>query len=424
MQQVITQTELTLERIVHGGVTLARLPEGRLALIRGGIPGERIRSNLTEKSGVLRGEVDEIIQGSPDRIEATAHPGLDFDHINYSRQLELKREVLIDALSRALAGEEGRQDDALAELVQPVTPSPEQWGYRNTVQPVVTAEGLGYRLPLSHQTITLSEDATANDAIRKAWSLLVAEGLPKGIREVAFRGNDQGEALVALIASGPARELLDYAHGLVQKGISGVSYAKFDKRGRFRGGSERLAGERRLMQRFGQYDLTVTAVSFAQPNPAAASMLYADLLELAGTGEHAYDLYAGGGPIALHLAGSFGKVTAVEIDRGSVARGNADARRLNIGNVEFSGGDVRFGEISADADLITVDPPRAGLSAEVRSTIDESGVRQLIYVSCDPATWARDVAAFTETGWTLEFVRPFDFYPQTHHVEVLSRLTR
>jgi tRNA/tmRNA/rRNA uracil-C5-methylase (TrmA/RlmC/RlmD family) len=418
-------TELTLERIVHGGVCLARLPEGRLALIRGGIPGERIRSNLSEKSGVLRGEVDEIIEASPDRISGTRHPGLDFDHISYARQLQLKQEVLVDALGRALAtGGQGSRDSAAAELIQPVTPSPAEWRYRNTVQPVVTAEGLGYRLPLSHRTQTLVDDPVANEAIRSAWSLLLGEGLPKGVREVAFRGNDQGEALVALIASGPARELLDYAHGLVQKGISGVSYARFDRRGRFRGGSERLAGERRLMQRFGDYDLTVTAVSFAQPNPAAASLLYADLVELAGSGRHAYDLYAGGGPIALHLARSFAQVTAVEIDRGSVARGRADARRLGIDNVSFDGTDVRFGSISPDADLITVDPPRAGLGQDVRTAIDESSARQLIYVSCDPATWARDVAAFSELGWTLDFIRPFDFYPQTHHVEILSRLTR
>jgi tRNA/tmRNA/rRNA uracil-C5-methylase (TrmA/RlmC/RlmD family) len=418
-------TELTLERIVHGGVCLARLPEGRLALIRGGIPGERIRSNLSEKAGVLRGEVDGMIQPSPDRVEGTGHPGLDFDHIDYPRQLELKREVLLDALGRAMAVSGPQQGSSwISELIQPVTPSPAQWHYRNTVQPVVTARGLGYRQPLSHQTVTLAEDPVANDAIRSAWSLLLAEGFPKGVREIAFRGNDRGEVLVALIASGPARELLDYAHGLVQKGISGVSYAKFDKRGRFRGGSERLAGERRLMQRFGSHDLTVTAVSFAQPNPAAASLLYADLVELAGSGRHAYDLYAGGGPIALHLAAGYAQVTAVEIDRGSVARGRADARRLGIDNVEFSGGDVRFGAISADADLITVDPPRAGLSQDVRQTITDSAARQLIYVSCDPATWARDVGAFAEQGWKLDFVRPYDFYPQTHHVEVLSRLTR
>jgi tRNA/tmRNA/rRNA uracil-C5-methylase (TrmA/RlmC/RlmD family) len=126
----------------------------------------------------------------------------------------------------------------------------------------------------------------------------------------------------------------------------------------------------------------------------------------------------------LHLARSFAQVTAVEIDRGSVARGRADARRLGIDNVSFDGTDVRFGSISPDADLITVDPPRAGLGQDVRTAIDESGARQLIYVSCDPATWARDVAAFSELGWTLDFIRPFDFYPQTHHVEILSRLTR
>lgn len=414
-----------LERIVHGGVSLARLPEGRLVLIRGGIPGERIRSSLTEKSGVLRGDVDEIIEASADRIPATTHPGLDFDFIAPARQRELKREVVIDSLSRALSAGTGARDDAaVSALVRPLVPSPRDWQYRNTVQPVVTPKGLGYRKPFSHQTVTLDSDPVANEAVQAAWATLLENGIPKSVREVVFRGNDAGEALVALISSVPARELLDYAHQLVNAGVSGVSYAKLDRRGRFRGGSERLAGERRLQQRFGRFDLTITAVSFAQPNPAAASLLYEELVELAGTGRLAYDLYAGGGPIAFHLAENFEQVTAVEIDRGSVARGNADRNRLGLENVSFSGGDVRFGEFGTDADLIAIDPPRAGLSQEIRQTISDSSAKTLLYVSCDPATWSRDVAAFSEQGWKLDHVQPYDFYPQTHHVELLSRLSR
>ncbi len=428
--------------MVHGGVCLAYLPDGQVALIRGGIPGEFIRTTLKPVSGVLRGKVEEVVEASPDRIAGTGHPGLDLDHVSYDLQVALKRSVFIDALGRALSAtgitpdkrprrgdfavtlEEGGEVDELEGLVQPTVRSPQLWGYRNTVQPVVEQGTLGYRQPLTHEVVRVDQDPAANSAIRAAWMLVVATGLPKAVREVVIRGNDRNQALVALISRGSARLLLDLAHELVRKGIAGVAYAEHDTRGRFRRGSERLAGERRLLQEFGDFELTVSADGFAQPNAAAAGTLYRDLRDMVAFGTVAHDLYAGGGGISFHLSGKFDEVVAFEIDRGSVNRGKADAKRLGIDNVDFRRGDVRADEFGHRADLITADPPRAGLSKEVRAAINASTVRQFVYVACDPATWARDVADLVHSGWKLEFVRPYDFYPHTHHVEVLSRLTR
>lgn len=428
--------------MVHGGVCLARLPDGRLALVRGGIPGERVATTLKEISGVLRGAVEKVLEPSPDRVQGADHPGLDLGHVSYERQLQLKREVVVDALARAFssagadrdrrprrgdfAAEEAATEgeDRIAELVGDVVASPRQWGYRNTVQPVVEAGALGYRQPLTHEVVRVEQDPAANSAIRAAWALLMVTGIPKGVREVVFRGNDRNEVLIALIATASARVYQDYAHDLVRKGMAGVAYAEYDSRGRFRRGSERLAGERRLLQAFGDFELTVTASSFAQPNAAAAGLLYRDLRDNVEFGIIAHDLYAGGGAIAFHLAHKFDEVVAYEIDKASVQRGRADARRLGIGNVEFRGGDVRHGDFGRRADLITADPPRAGLSREVRDAIHGSSASRFVYAACDPATWARDVADLVGRGWKLEFVTPYDFYPHTHHVELLSKLSR
>ena len=436
--------------MVHGGVTLARLSGGRLALVRGGLPGERVKAEVRERAGVLQGVVTEVLDASPHRAAPTLgglhgglHPGLDYSHSGYGYQLELKRSVAEDALSRALGHSNkhnNRHGDGASGAVSgvpisPVVAAPEPWGYRSAVQPAVqpaasrlieTASGtaLGYRQPQTDTFVPLEDDPTANAGLNRAWTHLQEKGLPKGVRELALRGNDAGEVLVCLIASASAKNYLDAAHGLLSDGIVGVSYAQYDPRGRFRRGSERLAGAKSIRQCYGDFDLTVTATSFAQPNPAASSQLYRELARWAGTGAHALDLYAGGGVIGLHLAAGFKKVTALELDRSSVVRGERDAKRLGVGNLLFVHADARKLTALPEAELITVDPPRAGLAKAARQAITASQAARLIYVSCDVATWARDVAEFSAAGWRLERAQPFDFYPQTHHIEMLSLLTR
>jgi len=410
--------ELKLKHMVHGGACLARLDNGRFALVTGGIPGETVRADLKMKAGVMQGPVTEVLEADADRTEGSGHPGLDLAHVAYARQLQLKQAITDDALGRAVP--RGSTVPAAAET----TASPREWEYRNTVQPAVSGAGLGYRLPGSHRVRVLGEDPTAFPAIREAWTTVVTAGLPKGVREVVFRGNDAGEVLLALIASASARNYLDWAHGLTGSGITGVSHAEHDSRGRFRRGSERIAGRRRIRQQYGKFELSLNAGSFAQPNPAAAGLLYLRLQELAGSGGVAHDLYAGSGGISFHLAERYREVAAFEIDRTSVQRGRSDAERLGLGNVHFTGGDVKHGSFGAGADLITVDPPRAGMGAPVRAAISGSDAARLIYVSCNPATWARDVADFLKRGWQLSSVEPYDFYPHTHHVEVLSVLER
>jgi len=417
-------TELTVDRMVHGGNGLARLDDGRIALVTGAIPGERVNAELSTRKGVLLGTVIEVVTPSSDRVATPLHPGLDYGHIAYTKQLDLKREVVADALTRALK----------RDLEVPaVRPAPQLLGYRNAVQPAVGGNGLGYRRPGTGQVVVLDADPTAQASVNAAWAALLQVEAPRhyGLREVVIRGNDGGEALVALIGTGKAHASLDLGHRLVAAGVAGVTFAPFDPRGRFRGGSERLAGARWLTQRYGDVELTIGATAFAQPNPGAAGLLYRELVAWAGVGEHALELFAGGGAIAMHLAPHFREVTAVEVDRAAIDRGRRDADRLGIGNVTFTRGDAKDVQLPDSLDLIVVDPPRAGLAAELRDTLATGLVaaagnqRQagLLYVSCDVATWARDVADFEARGLELVKFEPFDFYPYTHHIEILSLLT-
>ena len=405
--------------MVHGGRALGRLADGQIALVRGSLPGEHVRAELELKKGVLQGRALEILKASDWRVEAPDHPGLDYGFVAYEGQLELKRQVVEDALERALRRE---------VEVPKVRPAPEQWHYRSAIQPVVgktgaSKAGLGYRRPESHEVVVLENDPVANESLNNVWRAWKRLDVPKGVREMVLRGNDSGEVVACLIATTSARNLLDFAHRLLEIGVVGVGYAKHDARGRFRKGSERLTGKQTIRQIYGAFDVTVNATSFAQPSPAAASELYAALVELASGGKRALDLYAGSGIIGMHLLEKYERVSVLELDKSSIRRCEQDAKRLGL-DLTFIHSDAKRVEIPQDIDLITVDPPRSGLNKDVRAAIDASATRQLIYVSCDVVTWARDVADFEKLGWTLESFEPFDFYPQTHHIELLSKLVR
>lgn len=405
--------------MVHGGAALARLPDGQVALVKGGIPGEEVEAELRLRAGVWQGTVTGVLTPNPARCQPSPHPGLDYSHISYDKQLQLKRQVVQDALLRSLGHEVGQ-----GIAVLPLRASPELWGYRHAVQPVVVGQALGYRRPESHEPVTLSCDPVAHDSLNAVWRQWPGWNAPNGIRELALRCNAAGAVLACLIADRPAGEYLDFAHRLLRSGITGVSYAAFDRRGRFRSGSERLAGRRTTVQRYGRFELTVTATGFAQPNPAAAGLLYGELEAWVDQAHTALDLYAGSGVIAMHLAARAQRVAAWELDRGSVARGERDAERLGLSNLTFVRADARKVIIRPEVDLIAVNPPRAGLAKPVREAIIASHAERLIYVSCDVATWARDVAHFVGKGFRLEKMQPYDFYPHTHHIELLALLSR
>jgi 23S rRNA (uracil1939-C5)-methyltransferase len=449
--------ELLVDRPVHGGRCVAYPEEGaptddaggtrrQVVLLAGALPGERVTARVEVRKGVAFGEVIEVTEASTDRVEAPVHPGLDLGHVAYERQLTWKHAVLEDAVRRAKVTVEHVETGVPA-----VVPSPETWGYRHTVQPAVVArsrpagdadparpptpsddEGaaagvrtaLGYRRPGGHDLVTVDSDPTANTACATAWDVIRTTRLPRGVIEVAIRGNDAGEALVSLIATSEARDALDAAHALVAAGVHGVALSPHDPRGRFRGGAQRLAGARTLRQRFGDVEITLNATAFAQPNAAAAGALFRDLVAWTPEAGHALDLYAGNGVIGMHLAPRVGRVTALEIDRGAVERGRADAARQGFTNVMHVRLDVRELAVPDDVDLIVVDPPRAGLAAGTRAALAASRARTLLYVSCDVATWARDVADLTSMGFRLDRLRPYDFQPHTHHLEIASRLVR
>ncbi|MDV6375112.1 class I SAM-dependent RNA methyltransferase [Deinococcus arenicola] len=408
---------LQIEKLVAGGLGLAR-DEGGVVLVRGALPGERVRASIRAGRGVRQGVTVEVLEASPDRVDGPNLPTADLGHASYEAQLRYKRDFVQEALSRIAKIQQGVND---------TVPSPSQWNYRNTAQYLITPDGLAYRERRGNDPLVVDSDPLVMEAI----SAIVAKLDPTQLApatEIAFRASTlTGEVVAALIGAGEIRIFQRASNHLMEAGVVGVSLAQPAGR-RFSAGVRLITGEMDVREQFGRVQVSVSATGFAQVNPAAAGLAYVKATELAGNGEHAVDLYGGAGAIGRHLAPNFRRVTVLDDSPEALARGRQDVAEESAtsgkeSNVIYRDGDAaRFSELGTD--VIVVDPPRAGLEEGARVHIDSSTADRLVYISCDPATWARDVGDMVRRGWKLGEVTPHDFYPQTSHIEIVSVLNR
>ena len=197
------------------------------------------------------------------------------------------------------------------------------------------------------------------------------------------------------------------------------------------GDTELVWGEAELPEQICGLDLRISPEAFFQTNTEMAERLYGVLAQLAALEgwERVYDLYCGIGPIALSLAPRAGEVWGVEAVAQALADAAAGAKRNEITNARFAGGDVRLMlkdllARGARPDVLVVDPPRAGLSKTVVHRVIEAAPRRVVYVSCNPTTLAPNAAELAQAGWALRSVVPVDMFPQTHHIECVALLER
>ncbi|ALW90082.1 MULTISPECIES: class I SAM-dependent RNA methyltransferase [Deinococcus] len=403
---------LEIEKLVAGGLGLAR-DESGVVLVRGALPGEQVTARVRSGKGVRQGVTVEVLRRSPDRVDGPDLPTADLAHASYEAQLGFKRAFVEEALSRIAKVRHG---------VAATVPSPQEWGYRNTAQYLVTPQGLAYRERRGSDPLVVRADPLVMPEIQAVLDRIDPERLDPAT-EVAFRASRlTGEVVAAVIGAGEPKAFLRASDHLMEAGVVGVSLAQPAGR-RFSAGVRLIAGEGEITEQFGEVQVRVSATGFAQVNPEAAGLAYRRATQLAGEGEHAVDLYGGAGAIGRHLAKHFRRVTVLDSSAEALARGRQDVANTGEGNVTFRNGDAaRFSELGTD--VIVVDPPRAGLEEAARDHIHASTADRLVYVSCDPATWARDVGDLVRRGWKLGEVVPHDFYPQTSHVEIVSVLNR
>ncbi len=404
--------ELEVGAIAAGGGCVARGPDGRVVFVRHSLPGERVHAHITsETTSFLRADAVEVLDPSPDRVEPVcphAGPGrcggCDFQHVALAAQRRLKEDLVAEQLAR-VAGVDLRVE------VEEVDGAPGGLAWRTRVAFAVDREGMaGLRRHRSHDIVHVEVCPIATDEVNRVGVGSVSWA---GARQIEVSTSPDGGTPVVLVETGKQRlaGLPDVDAGLVWKGrtLRAPDHVDVD-----------VLGNR----------FEVHAGVFWQVHPGAAEVLTRAVLDGAGArpGDRVVDLYAGAGLFTVALAravGPDGVVSAVERSGLAVA----DLRRNVSGfrNVEVARADVtpvlvarRLGR----PNLVVLDPARAGAGREVMAALGGlvPAPRRVVYVSCEPAPFARDLKVLLDAGWSLRSLRAFDLFPMTEHVELVGVL--
>jgi len=421
---------LTIEKLVYGGDGLARLPEGKTVFLPFVLPAEEVSATIVqEKSSFSRATVDQVIKPSPYRVQPPCPyfgscGGCHYQHSGYAAQLENKRAILKETLLR---------NGKLEWKGEIVTHSGEPWNYRNRSRMKVRGGAdfaIGYHRMSSHELLPVKEcpisSKLINRVLGQVWELGQDGKVPEGILEMEFfADHNDAKMLVEVYLAAGAPDMHDFATALQAKAPEVKGLAFFAENPSGNPGTDPpkyTVGDPVLAYQVGERSFCVSAGSFFQVN----RYLVRELVQtVAGDfhGRIALDLYAGVGLFATHLAKRFDQVFAVESAPISGADLQANAIK-NIVPVHSTAEGFLPRCINMQPELVVVDPPRAGLGARATQLLAALRVKRIVYVSCDPATLARDVRTFLETGYHVEEVHMIDLFPQTFHIESMVKLAR
>ncbi len=436
----MTET-ITIERMGAGSEAVGRTAEGKAVFVAGAAPGDVVEADLVEDRGrYARARLVRVVEASPDRVEPTcaaagACGGCPWQHLSYGAQLAAKRANVVAVLARTARLGAARAEETVADPV----PSKRQWGYRNKLEfGCSRASGrfdVGFRRKGTHEVATPADCPAAVRPLARAakalqGALRYAQGSSDlGIYRVGVRGSLRTRDVEAALWTAPGAFPRAHVAKTVESALRATGVVRVlanPGKARTVKGIEVLSGRPRWRERLHSALFETTAPSFFQVNTVQAERLVAEVERALGdlSGMFVADLYAGGGTFSIPLARAGADVAAIEYAGTAVRdlRRNADA---NDAAIEVVGGDAAR-ELSAlgAIDAAVVDPPRSGLDARVVAGLAEAGPARVAYVSCNPATWARDVARLEDAGFRLVRAVPVDLFPQTPHIEVASCFVR
>lgn len=410
---------VTIERIAAGGDGIAR-HDGMVVFVPRAVPGDVVSVTLARQRTFARGRIVEMIVESPDREPAPCQHydgdrcgGCQLQGLRYEAQLAIKSDLIRDALVRI-----GRH----AVDAVPVAASPSPWHYRNSLSLAMQRDRLrpsGWLVGMhvageGTKVFELKECLIAMPEVMDGWRhvLAASEHLP---RASALRGTvrllEAGGLALTIEGGTQWKQAAVDALVAAVPNLHAVWWVRDDE-------VRALRHDRRTVQEAG--------ASFAQVNPAVAEMLRAYVVQqveaLAPTA--VVDAYAGSGALAVRLLRPGRSVTAIELDQEASAVAGASLREDPLSKV-LTGRVEHLLPHAFPASVAILNPPRAGVDATVPPLIaaEKSGVQRVVYVSCDPATLARDITRLGE-GWTVTAVQAFDMFPQTSHVETVCTIDR
>ena len=412
-------TELRITSLAAGGDGLGRLDDGRVVFVEGGVPGDLVElAGLRLGKRMAKARVGRVVEASPDRVEPRcAHfgscGGCAWQHVRYEAQLDAKRAIVRDAIER-IGG------IGIAPEIE-MLGSPDPYDYRARARVVETAAGIGYRKRGSHECIVVEQCPILVPAARAKLRDLIDERRATSDPDAESRTRAKRRA---------------HREWEILAGSSGVAEAqRVGARSGARATVEIAVLGELLQASVGSFVQGNALLWEALANAVRTECLWRDEDRAPGQARgrdenpHFVELFAGIGFLTLPLAraGCRGVVfesgrqaledLATNLDRAGLAseieivRGRVERQTAWVG---------RFSEV----ELLLLDPPRTGLDSSLRRTVGQSGPQRVVYVSCDPATLARDLREMVAGGYRLAAVKAIDLFPQTSHVEVVVRLER
>lgn len=434
---------VTIEGYGEGGMGVARI-DGRVVFVHGALRGEKCRVLILKTlKSVAFAKVLEVIEPSSERItpDCPYFPrcgGCTYRHIRYEEELRLKKQRVQDNLSRI-----GGSDVTVEEILG----AQDTLRYRNKAQYPVSKDGaVGFYRARTHEVIECEhcllvkpEADAAAEALREYMQSCRVAGYDEKtgrglVRHLYIRSNAAGESLVCVLVNGDKLPKEDRLVTLLRDACpkcTGIVLGTNTKKGNVILGDRyrTLWGSDRLEDTLCGKTFRLSVPSFYQVNRVQAERLYAKAIEFAGlTGqETVLDLYCGAGTITLALSDHAKKVLGAEIVPEAIDDARENAARNGVKNAEFFCGDAsdvakKLARENLRPDVITVDPPRKGLAADVVESIAEMQPQRVVYVSCDSATMARDVKRLADLGYTAQRACAVDMFPRADHIETVCQL--
>jgi len=433
----------------------------RVLFVPHAAPGDKLEVEVFEaKSNFARAKIKRVLSAGPDRVDppcphhaAPSRPGpacggCDWQHLSYEAQLRAKRGVVVDCVQRI-----GKFADA-EKLVAKLRAAPKPWAYRNKVQipfgngphgPVMGFYAAGSRSIVDMRECPVQPDLSLRIAltvkkmaVARRWTFYDQTSGKGWLRHLYIRTNVENQAIVALVVTRgefPDREAFAAELRAQHPEVIGLHVNIQQERTSVVIGEQwrRLWGAREIEETMGRFRFSMTPGAFMQVNTPSAEILYDEAKAAVKDGGRKFpmglDLYCGVGTLTLWMADSFPRIVGVEENREAVQDAYRNAERNGVKNARFRAGRAESvlpklaAELPAEV-AVTVDPPRVGLSQPVRRFLTDKRVKRVVYVSCDPATFARDAQFLAHSGFSLKRVQPVDLFPQTSHVELVALLDR
>jgi 23S rRNA (uracil1939-C5)-methyltransferase len=451
--------EFLIENMAYGGRGLGR-SDGLVVFVQGGIPGDRVSARIYKKKrDYAEAGMVELLSPSPDRVAAPCPyfgycGGCQWQQVAYERQLAYKREHVVESLDHI---------GGLKQVtVHPAIPSEKIFAYRNKMEFTFSdrrwylpdqldrrkQEGdfaLGLHVPGAFQKVIDIETCLLQHEMGNQIMDLVRQyardsGIPvyglkthQGFwRYLTIRYSGAwDEWMINVVTSEERQDLVQPLADLIVGRFERVATVvnNINSRGASIAVGERetiLFGDGYINDKIGPFNFRISANSFFQTNSRGAERLYETAVRYADLhgSETVLDLYSGTGTIPLFLADRVRSVTGIEISRSATSDAAMNARENGIDNCRFICGDIRekLGEIAGAPDLLIIDPPRAGMHKDVLAQAMALSPNKIVYISCNPATLARDLAVMT-TSYDLLEIQPVDMFPHTYHIEAVARLS-